>query len=274
MLKALLIVAMVTFLILLWLYLIAPAKDKDCNAFKGIMFAHRGLHQPNIPENSGMAFKMAADAGYGVELDIQYSKDMKIVVFHDATLSRMCGVDKKVSECTYEELLNYSLDGTDEKIPLFSEVLEILSGAPLVCEIKNHNGNRNYKLCEDAFELLKNYKGLYCVESFSPFLVKWFRKVHHEIVRGQLSCSFRRDKEVDPATGFIMRNLLINFISRPDFISYRHKDTNTLGFKACSKIFNPLLIGWTAKGNEEQKLAWKKFNSVIFERLKDYNPNE
>lgn len=274
MLKVLIIVAVVTFLILLWLYLIAPEKRGNYENFKGIMYAHRGLHEPGIPENSSKAFKRAVDAGYGVELDVQYSKDKKLVVFHDATLNRMCGVDKKVADCTYEELLSYSLDSTDEKIPLFKDVLEILGEAPLVCEVKNHNGNVNDNLCDEIYSLLKDYRGIYCIESFSPYLVKWFRKNHPEVIRGQLSCNFKNDDAVTPFVGFIMSQLLINVISRPDFIAYRHKDTKVFGFAACSKIFKPLLVGWTARGNEEQKQAWKKFDSVIFELYENNNPTE
>jgi len=71
-----------------------------------------------------------------------------------------------------------------------------------------------------------------------------------------------------------MSELLVNFISRPDFIAYRHKDTNIFGYRVCSKFYKPLLIAWTARGNEEQNSAWKKFDSVIFELYENDNPVE
>jgi len=181
----LIIVGIIAVLILGFFYAIAPNEKRDYEEFRGVMFAHRGLHEPGIPENSKIAFERAAKAGYGVELDVQYTKDKKLVVFHDATLKRMCGVEGKVSDYNYEELLAFNLEASEEKIPLFSEVLKILGDTKLICEIKNNNGNINDELCQDTYDLLKDYKGKYCIESFSPYLVKWFRINHPEVIRGQ-----------------------------------------------------------------------------------------
>ena len=49
-------------------------------------YAHRGLHGGDIPENSLAAFRLAAEAGYGIELDLQLSRDGEVMVFHDYTL--------------------------------------------------------------------------------------------------------------------------------------------------------------------------------------------
>lgn len=274
MLKALIIVAIILVIVLGNLYLIAPNEKRDCSKFKGLMFAHRGLHEPGVPENSPEAFRRAKAEGYGVELDVQYTADGKIVVFHDGNLSRMCGVDKKVADCTYEELMEYRLDGTEERIPLFKDVLEILQDRPLVCEIKNHNGNINDNLCRETYELLETYGGDYCIESFSPFLVKWFRDNAPEVIRGQLSCDLKEEKSLGPVARFVMSNLLVNVISRPDFLAYRHKDINKIGYRICSKLYKPLLVAWTARGEAEQVSAWKNFDSIIFEKYANDNPVE
>ena len=83
--------------VVLYLYLIAPrmCKKPDRKAFLGVHYAHRGLfdNEGDVPENSLAAFKKAVDEGYGIELDVQLSKDKVPVVFHDAGLYRMCGVD-------------------------------------------------------------------------------------------------------------------------------------------------------------------------------------
>ena len=72
-------------------------KCADRTPFINIHYAHRGLfdNASDAPENSLLAFKKAVDAGYGIELDVQLSKDNQLVIFHDATLNRMCGVDGK-----------------------------------------------------------------------------------------------------------------------------------------------------------------------------------
>ncbi len=260
-------------LILLPLSLIAPGPERDYSAWKGLMIAHRGLHDENIPENSMAAFRNAVASGYGVELDVQYTLDGKLVVFHDPDLNRMCGTDKKVRDCSLEELQSYRLKNTSETIPLFSEVLKELGNVPLVCEIKNHSGNINSAICEDTYNLIRDYKGMYCIESFSPFLVKWFKDNHPEIIRGQLSCDMKKEK-MSAAFRIAMTHLLVNAISRPDFIAYRHHDVDKLGFRICSRLFHPLLFAWTARGDAEQVHAWKYFDSVIFEINEDNNPTE
>ena len=81
-----------------------------------------------MPENSLPAFRAAAEAGYGVELDIQLSRDGQVVVFHDDTLDRVCGVHGRVDEFTFEELRGMRLCGTQETIPLLTEVFEVMGG--------------------------------------------------------------------------------------------------------------------------------------------------
>jgi len=265
MLKILIIAGLLTAFVLIILYMIAPGEKRDCKRFTAMSFAHRGLHEPGIPENSIEAFKRAREAGYGVELDVQYTKDVQIVVFHDANLFRMCGASVKVCDLTYEELKSYRLAGTDQLIPLFKDVLTVLKDLPLICEIKNHNGNRNDRLCEETYELLREYNGDYCIESFSPFLVKWFRDNHPEVIRGQLSCDCKGE-DIGKISGFLLTHLLVNVFSRPDFVAYCHKDTAKAGYILCKYIYHPLLIGWTARGGEEQAGARKKFDSIIFEK--------
>ena len=66
--------------------------------------AHRGLHNEIVPENSMLAFKKAIEKNIAIELDLQITKDNKVIVFHDRNLKRMTGIDKLVDECLYEEL--------------------------------------------------------------------------------------------------------------------------------------------------------------------------
>lgn len=258
----------------LFLFMIKPNGKRDVVAFTGKAYAHRGLHDDVVPENSLAAFRLAAKKGYGVELDVQMTKDGQLVVFHDGTLKRMTGVDGWLRDYTFEELEEFRLLDTDEKIPLFKDVLEVLGHTGLVCEIKGDNGNMNYELCEKTWQQLKDYQGSWCMESFSPFLVRWFKENHPQIVRGQLSCHLHKNDGPNAFFCFCMTHLLVNCISRPDFIAYRHKDTAMLGYWCCSHLFHPLLIAWTARGPKEQEEAWKHFDSVIFEQNGNAHPVE
>ena len=90
-----------------YLYMIAPAKDRpDASFLDGWLYAHRGLHDGNkqVIENSMEAFRLAVDNGYGMELDVQLTRDGKLVVHHDGSLRRVCGVDRQVHEVDYADL--------------------------------------------------------------------------------------------------------------------------------------------------------------------------
>ena len=263
------IVLLTVFLVLfcVFLYFIMPGKKRDTSYFRGKMYAHRGLHGAGVPENSLTAFRLAREAGYGVELDVQMTKDRKLVVFHDGNLKRMCGVDGFLRDYTYEELSEFRLAGTDEIIPLFEDVLKTLGKTDLICEIKGDNGNKCYDLCEYTYDALMKYEGRFCIESFSPFLVEWFRKNHPEIIRGQLSCDFMQDTGMKFFARVTMTHLMVNLLSRPDFVAYKHEDIGRFGYRLCRRVFRPFTVAWTAKGEEEQKRAWGSFDSVIFEQF-------
>ena len=92
--------------VILYFMMIMPriTGKPDMTPFLGWLYAHRGLHNKgDAPENSLRAFERAVQAGYGVELDVQLSRDGIPVVFHDDTLNRVCGVEGRVRDYTYEE---------------------------------------------------------------------------------------------------------------------------------------------------------------------------
>ena len=86
-------------LVLVWLC-VKPGRFTAAQAapFSGVNYAHRGLYaqDQSVPENSLPAFAAAVENGYGMELDIQLSQDGEVVVFHDDTLARMCGIQGRV----------------------------------------------------------------------------------------------------------------------------------------------------------------------------------
>ena len=96
--KVLLIILIV--LAVLFTVLIAPRTIDSASLahMEGYHYAHRGYHDGNVavPENSLPSFQAAIDAGYGIELDIQLSSDKVPMVFHDADLDRICGVEGKI----------------------------------------------------------------------------------------------------------------------------------------------------------------------------------
>lgn len=224
-------------------------------------YAHRGLHNDNVPENSLTAFDKAAEKGYGIELDVRLTKDEVPVIFHDETLERMCGVNKNVSDCTYHELAALRLANTDEGIPTLEAALsKVNERVPLIIELK---GDKifSFEIARVARQVLQNYRGVYCIESFNPFLLFWYRFHDHRVMRGQLATDpglFRKATYKNHPEMLLCGYLLCNLISRPDFIAYDHKTDKNLFFRLCRCVFRPLLVAWNVTKIEE------------FERLQDY----
>ena len=252
---------------LLYLLMIMPRMlgRPNTKPFEGVLYAHRGLHDNNTeaPENSMAAFRKAVEAGFGIELDIQLSKDGIPVVFHDATLQRICGVEGKVCDYTYEELQQFSLCKSKERIPKFEDFLRMVDGrVPLIVEFKGEN--TDIRLCPIADKLLREYKGVYCMESFNPLMVAWYRMHHGDIFRGQLSEKFftHGKKQV---LYFVLQNMLTNFWAKPDFIAYNYKEHDALARRICCGFYGATAVAWTIKSEEELTEAKKHFELFIFD---------
>ncbi len=265
------ILAIIVFLAFLFLILTqGRTGHPGLPALLGWYYAHRGLHKAGVPENSMAAFRAAKDAGYGIELDVHLMSDGNLAVIHDSSLKRTAGADVTIEELTIEELERYRLEGTDERIPLFSQVLELYNGeAPLIVELKTYKGN-HAALCEAACNTLQDYKGAYCIESFDPRCVAWLRKNRPEVIRGQLTENFFRSKGKLPAIlKFVMKHQLLNVFTRPDFVAYRFADRKTLSNFLCRKIWGIQGVSWTIRNEDDFRQALKENWIPIFE---DFEP--
>lgn len=295
----LLFVILITFLVLFFLsglYLISIKPRlhgrPDYKPFYGHMYAHRGLHnmnptlqklktigqnlgqniEPNLnlpqnpegnfPENSYAAIKRAADLGYGIEFDVHLTKDDIPVVFHDDTLNRICGVKGNLKDYTYKELQQFRLLGTDERIPAFADILKMVDGrVPLIIEYKvEKNADRLCSICD---KILSDYKGLYCIESFHPLAVRWYKTHRPNIVRGQLSEDFTKQKLNLPY--FLLSHLIGNCYASPDFIAYNCKHKDELSRNICRKLYKSLSVAWTVRSQEELERVSRSFDLFIFE---------
>lgn len=231
-----------------------------CNS----LIAHRGFfdNKNGIPENSILAFKKAIENNYNIELDIHLLKDGKIVVFHDDNLKRMTGKDKLIKDCTYDELEKLRLLDTDEKIPLFEDVLNLIDGrVSILVELKSDV--RLGMLEKSVLPILKKYKGKYAIECFRPTTIMWFRKNAKNIARGQLSCDFTKTK-MNNIKRFVLSNMLFNFISKPDFIAY---DVNGID-KIIQKYKNKMkIIAWTVRTKDKYEKYVEKCDNLICEKF-------
>ena len=262
-------------LIALFFYLISPSAQSsaDIENFSNQNYAHRGLHsiKDQIPENSLISFQRAAEKGYSIELDVRLTKDEQVVVFHDDSLLRMCGSDRLVRDCTYEELQSFTLQETSEKIPLFDEVAACLKDRThLLVELKE--GPNYTVLCHKTYEILKKNGCIFCIESFDPRIVAWFRKHTPNVLRGQLACQMEPKDMQSTILRFLLSNLLLNALSRPHFIAYRTEDMNHPVFRLTTKLLGAIPAGWTIRDIETYRAQVRAGTKMfIFE---SFEPNE
>ncbi len=253
-------------MILLYLFAIHPHAGRRDRMKNYKYIAHRGLFDnASAPENSIPAFKKAVESGFGIELDVQLTADNRLVVFHDDTLERVCGSKAALRDMPYDELSTLKLFGSDESIPLFEDVLKSVDGAvPLIIEIKS---DKNYlQTAKSTNEALKNYRGEYCIESFNPLVLRWFRKNNKNVLRGQLAPSRAKNKSIKALlASFALSALIVNFLSAPDFIAYNHIRKNRLSLKLCKKLFGAATAAWTIRSQKELDAAKEMFEIFIFD---------
>lgn len=255
-----------------YFFLICPRvfKKPDRSVLKGFHYAHRGLfdNETEAPENSLAAFQKAVDRGYGIELDVQLSKDDIPIVFHDHTLDRMCGVEGRVCDYTVAQLKELHLGNSDEKIPTVKEAMNVIGGqTPVIIEYKPIKGQT--KVCKLTEFLLREYEGTYCIESFHPLAVLWYKFNRPNVIRGQLCMKFGKDEEFGKMRYYPLRTLsllLTNVLTRPDFISYKWSDYKSLPLKICEK-FGAMLVAWTIQSEEAFNEARDHFDLFIFDSI-------
>ena len=234
-------------------------------------YAHRGLHDNarGIPENSLPAFERAVRARYGIELDVRETRDHVLVVHHDETLERSCGDKRRVCDVPLAELQQMALFGSGEHIPTFDEVLSLVDAqVPLIVELKTDFYNK--QLARQVYDRLRKYPGVYCVESFDPMAVRWFKQHAPTVVRGQLS--FLDDLKgklfIEQVKRVALAYLLIDFLGRPDFIAYGYKTDANISFRFVAKVFRPLLVAWTVRDQETYDVLRQEYDIQIFEHFR------
>lgn len=259
------IITTIAVLFLLYvLVLVRPRKRKVDKTGLITDYAHRGLHSETVPENSLKAFQNAVENGYGIELDVQLSKDGEVMVFHDYTLDRMTERKGKLCDLTASELKTVSLKNTDQTIPTLSEVLTLVDGKiPILIELKGEDFDT--RLCENVADRLKGYNGKYCIESFNPLLIKKMKKFLPKVFYGQLYTNVCRDHGVN-LINLLLTCMALNVISRPDFIAYNKLDRSSLPVKITTCLFKAPRFVWTVKTPEEHEKAHSSNENAIFEK--------
>ena len=253
-----------------WIFLIAPGKNKKMDKFKTVKYAHRGLHgtvgaDSFCAENSLTAFARAAEHGFGIELDVQATSDGEAVVFHDSTLDRVTGVSGKVKEKTLAELKELRLSGTEDTVPTLREVLDLVDGrVPILVELKETGSD--HTISEKSAEILSSYSGDFIVESFSPLAFGAIKEKLQGVPCGFLVDKHTKYEKSRTMLHRLLQRCLFNCVARPAFIALNHKTPKLFPVGFIRSLFGTPVIAWTVKSAEDEAAAYRNgFSGIIFE---------
>ena len=259
---------------LLYLFLIMPnmSNPADMEALDA-SYAHRGLWDAQAPENSMAAFAGAVRRGYGIELDVRLSKDKKLMVFHDESLKRMCGVDRRVSDLTCAELKALRLKGSDQTIPMLAEVLAMVGGrVPLMIEVKGVDVQT--ALCIRLARMLDSYRGSFAIVSFNPRILNWFKNYRPCFARGQIVTNTKKHTQKGSRiANFFLTHMLLNALSRPDFISVRVDLCRRPSVLLITRVLRLHGFAWTVRTPDEWRQCRRSGLRCIFEKIEPKREN-
>ena len=234
------------------------------------MYAHRGYHdKPAIPENSMAAFRRAIEYGLPTEIDVHLIADGSLVVFHDEELERETGVKGIIEDYDLSNLRKLRLEGTEEQIPTFDEVLGLYEGTglPLLIELKVNRGN-HVPLTKAVAERLDSYSGPFAVQSFDPRVLLELRKIRPHFTRGQLSKNFFRSREGLPGyQAALLTWMALNRLTKPDFVAYKFMDRDNRALRRAVDKKGRTEASWTIRSAKALKAAVKAGCIPIFEKI-------
>lgn len=155
------------------------------------LVAHRGVFSESV-ENTIAALDAAAAGGPDyVELDVQETVNGGFVVFHDATLRRLAGDPRRISDLTVQELAEIPIrqNGQDDRIPSLGAVLARARelDQPLFLELKIH-GHESPRYLENLIAVLRHHDALdrVRVASFDQPIIERFARLEPRVPTGLL----------------------------------------------------------------------------------------
>ena len=219
---------------------------KNLKPLLNSLIAHRGIHNKYIKGNSLIAIELAVMKKIPVEFDISLTKDNIVILCHDSFIK--CGNKTYIIRKHDYKFLKKVC----HELVTLESVLNMVTGkVPLLIELKPYN--KGNKLEKECVKLLDKYNGFFAIQSFSPFIVYWFKKYRESYIRGQL---LTNSYNYNFIVNCIYKYMFFNKFTNPDFICYNIKG---LPNKQIEKIrkFKPI-IGWTVK-NQEQIEKYNKY---------------
>ncbi len=240
--------------------------------FRRRPFAHRGLHDvtDGRPENSRAAVRAALDAGYGIEIDLQLSRDGQAMVFHDYDLARLTGDSGPIQQRDAADLARLTLIGGDEAMPTLAQVLAIVAGrVPMLIELKDQHGQMGVtdgRLERAVARDLAGYDGPAAVMSFNPNSVAALADLSPDTPRGIVTEDFPEGgwPLLRPEVRAHLSGIPDYARARASFISHSVNDLNSPHVTRL-KDQGADVYCWTVRSPAQEEEARKVVDNITFE---------
>jgi glycerophosphoryl diester phosphodiesterase len=242
------------------------------DSFLRLPITHRALHDRahGRIENSSAAIKAAVEAGYGIEVDLQLSKDGVAMVFHDEDLHRLTDETGPLNTRTAEELGRITLKGSTDTIPTLTEVLHLIAGrVPLLIEIKDQTlvmGPTDGRLEAATAAALKDYTGDVALMSFNPHSIAHMARLASHLPRGITTSAYNPDDWAPLPVEVCdrLRPIPDYNVTGSSFISHEGRDLARPRVTEL-KAQGAKVLCWTIRSAADEALARKVADNVTFE---------
>lgn len=239
--------------------------------------AHRGLHNEScgVIENTWPAFDAAIKGGFGIECDLQSTKDNIPVVFHDFTLDRLMEGSGRLADINHARIKTLSYKDQNETILSFAALLERVAGrTPLLVDLKSHWSTPNLAWLKAICVLSQNYQGPLALMSLDPDIMCTIQEIAPGLPRGLVSGMYRHPERdpwypelITPERAAALSNLSDIDTVRPDFIAYHVKDLACPSLQAARQKQNLPIFTWTVRSDEDWQMCHTYADAAIFEGI-------
>jgi glycerophosphoryl diester phosphodiesterase len=232
--------------------------------------AHRGLHDAanGIAENTATAVRAAIAGNYGIEVDLQISRDGEAMVHHDDVLGRLTDGAGRLDALTAAELKRIPFRDVDERMLTLGELCDLVAGrAALLIELKSRFDG-DVRLPARVAAVLSGYDGRVAPMSFDPMQLAFLRHKAPRLPRGLVAAKYRPHPYWDTMPAWLrysMGSLLPAAMARPHFVAYSIADLPALAPLLARHALCLPLLTWAVRTEAERQRALRFADQMIFE---------
>jgi len=232
--------------------------------------AHRGLHDAarGVIENTAGAVRAAIAANYGIEVDVQVSRDGEAMVHHDDVLGRLTEGEGRLDSLTAAELKLVPFRGSDEHMMTLGDLCDLVGGrVTILVELKSRFDG-DTRLPGRVASVLSSYRGPVAPMSFDPNQLLLLRQKSPRLVRGIVAAKYRPHPYWDlmpPWMRHGMGYLVTALTARPQFVAYAVANLPALAPLAARHVFGLPLLTWAVRTAAERQIAERWADQMIFE---------